>query len=346
MSRVAIIHDGTINPGGGAKVAIEAANALDADIYVGFASKDSEDWWEKRAPNKVNIMTLRETDDSRVRDALLIGDMLSLDLSDYDAIMTSGPISKWIQPRGDQHHYHYAHHPPLNVLWYDDSILNYAVKVLDRSETHSIPTIIANSELTSERFERVYNRTPDHVVHPPVAVETFDHTRMPYPRELVMVGRLEERKRPDIAVKAVTKLENELEEPPHLNVIGDGPMREELEEIAGDNIEFYGFADAITLRNNVEHAQAGIFLAKKEDFGITPIEYLAAGTPVVAVNEPNTNRQITDGENGILVEPTVTDVADAISNILDQNWDRDELAADADAYNTDRFHNEIQNIIQ
>ncbi|MFB6234046.1 MAG: glycosyltransferase [Halopenitus sp.] len=334
----AVVHDGTIHPGGAVKVVTEAARALDADLYVGFSGKD-EEWWEDRVPNSVSI--IRKTSRSgTLNDIRTARSMLNLDLREYDVVLTSGPAAKFFQPYDDQLHIHYIHHPPLASLWFTGGLFSYLVKTIDRVETSAIPHLIANSELTSTRTVRHYNHEVDRVIPPPVDVDGFSPDAVRKENQLVMVGRLEGRKRPKVAVDAMRELPEFT-----LKLIGDGPLRGEIERNAPSNVDVLGYVDDTTLKRTIEESVAGIFLAEREDFGITPIEYMAAGTPVVGVDEPNTNNQIREGVNGMLVEPNSEAVKKNIRRMTQRTWDRETIAKSAEKYHPSRFREELRDVI-
>lgn len=334
---VAVVHDGTITPGGAVRVVVEAATACDGDLFVGF-SGEPESWWAERVPNDVTV--LRRTQRSgRLNDLRTVRAILNLDIREYDVVLTSGPAAKFFQPYDDQSHVHYLHHPPLAALWFTGGMFDYLVKTVDRVETQSLFKLVANSELTAVRARRQYNRAVDRVVPPPVDVESFRTDRERVDGQLVMVGRLEERKRPLVAVRAMAALPEYT-----LRVVGDGPMRDELESRAPENVEFFGYADDRTLRRTVEESVAGLFLARREDFGITPVEYMAAGTPIVGVNEPNTNNQV-DSASGVLVEPTPDAVAAGVRAVARTEWDRSAIRQRAEQYGTDQFRTEIAEFV-
>lgn len=335
---IAVLHDGTIHPGGAVNVVTEAAHALNADLYIGFSGKEN-DWWNSRVPNDVTI--LRTTSRSgTLNDIRTARSMLNLNLRRYDIVLSSGPAAKFFQPYDDQLHVHYIHHPPLASLWFTGGLFAYLVKTIDRIETSALPHLVANSELTSTRVFRHYNREVDRVIPPPVDVDEFSPDADRIENQLVMVGRLEDRKRPRVAVDAMRKLPDYT-----LKLVGDGPLREEIERAAPSNVDVLGYVDDQALRETVEESVAGIFLAEREDFGITPIEYMAAGTPVVGVDEPNTNNQV-DGGVGILVDPTPEAVADGIRKVLRQKWDRQELRSRANKYSTSRFRAKISEFVK
>jgi glycosyltransferase involved in cell wall biosynthesis len=339
---VAVLHDGAIHPGGAVDVVLEAARALDADLVIGFSGKDRS-WWVDRAPNDVRVLTYREKM-STFRDAVLAWRWLNLDLQEYDLVVSSGPSTKFYQPYDDQRVVHYMHHPPLSSLWFEGGLFDHALRVIDRIETWSLPTVVANSELTGERMVSQYNRQPDAVVNPPVDVEQFSPDARKDPDTVVMVGRLEERKRPMVAVRAFRRLLDR-DPTPELRLLGDGPTLERIQRAAPDNVSVEGYVSDDELVSAVERASAGMFLARREDFGLTPVEYMAAGTPVVGVDEPNTNRQVTDGETGVLVDPDPSSVAEGVERALDAEWDRDRLRATAETYGRAAFERGLREVV-
>lgn len=338
--RAVVVHDGALHPGGAVDVAIEAARALDGDLVVGLSGV-ADAWWEARAPNDVRVLK-RVSKRSTLGDARLAWRLLNLDLEAYDLVLTSGPAAKFYHPADGQRRAHYMHHPPLRVLWSEGGLATYLIRTIDRIETWGIPLLIANSRLTAERIEALYDRTADAVVHPPVDVDRFSPDEVKRGDEVVLVGRLEERKRPEVAIDAFRGFEGPEEERPQLHVLGDGPLRAQLERSAPDNVHFHGYVEGDELVERVERAAAGLFVAKREDFGIVPVEYLAAGTPVVGVDEPNTNDQIEDGETGVLVEPTSTAVRAGVREALERSWDPELLREAAEGYGIVRFHEELR----
>jgi glycosyltransferase involved in cell wall biosynthesis len=339
-----VIHDGAIHPGGAVNVVIEMCHSLDADLVVGISGID-QSWWKSRTPNDVQLLSTKSKMGT-IQDIRNAYRMLNLSLDEYETVVTSGPATKFFQPYDQQTHVHYLHHPPLSKLWFDGSLFAYTQGFIDRVETSSIPIVIANSELTADRYWKHYGRSTDCVINPPVDTGSFmwdgDHT----PRKFVMVGRLEARKRPMLAVKAFSQLlDRGLEEIPQLHLVGDGPLLRKVRREAPENVQVHGYVEDDELRDIVESSDAGVFLAEREDFGITPIEYLAAGLPVLGVDEPNTNNQIEDGSSGVLVEPDPGAVADGVIEILDHRWDREAIANEANSYRTDRFHEEIREVI-
>jgi len=340
-----VVHDGAIYPGGAVKVVLEACHALGADLVVGVSGMN-QDWWESRAPKGVRLLS-RKSKMGTIQDIRNAYRMLNLSLKKYEYVITSGPATKFFQPYDQQTHIHYLHHPPLSKLWFDGGLFAYAQSIIDTVETLSIPVIVANSQLTADRYWKHYARSVDYVINPPVETESFSCDNEHISGKFVMVGRLEERKRPILAVKAFAELANrDLAEVPELHIVGDGPLADEVQAKATNNICIHGFVEDRELRQIVESSDVGVFLAESEDFGITPIEYMSAGLPVLAVDEPNTNNQINQGVSGHLIAPEKDAVVDGVLEIMEREWNRKRISKNADEYSSARFRKEIREVVE
>ena len=133
--------------------------------------------------------------------------------------------------------------------------------------------LIANSRFTASRIRRYWGRRA-RVVHPPVEVDRFRWQR---PREdfYLSVCRLVPNKRVDLVVRACHQLRLPLV------VIGDGPERARLEAMAGPTVRFLGRLPDREVADWLERCRAYVN-AGLEDFGIAPVEAMAAGAPVIA----------------------------------------------------------------
>lgn len=339
-----VVHDGTVHPGGAVHVVLEMTRSLDADLVVGFSGRERE-WWTDRAENDVRILSGTSKLDV-FRDVRNAYRMMNLALEEYDVVVTSGPASKFFQPYDQQLHVHYLHHPPLGKLWFGGGLFAYLQTFVDRLETTSIPVVVANSELTADRFWKHYGREVHRVVNPPVDTETFSRPGEHRPGKFVMVGRLEERKRPLLAVAAFEELQSSSVSPtPELHLVGDGPLAREVRRRAPENVVVHGYVEEDELVTLLSSADAGIFLAEREDFGITPVEYMAAGLPVLGVDEPNTNNQVDSGVTGVLVAPAAPAVREGVVDVMNRAWDRERIAERARSYDTERFHDEIREAV-
>ena len=114
-------------------------------------------------------------------------------------------------------------------------------------------------------------------------------------------------KRVDLAVEACTRTGR------RLVVAGDGPERKRLESIAGPTVSFVGRVDNAALPALYAGCKAFLFPGE-EDFGITPLEAMAAGRPVIAYGRGGVLDSVADGETGIFFE---RQTADALTEALD-----------------------------
>jgi glycosyltransferase involved in cell wall biosynthesis len=213
------------------------------------------------------------------------------DLSRYPLVLSSSHlVAKGVLTGPDQLHVSYVH-TPVRYAW-DQMPAYLASSALARSplgplvrlQLHHlrqwdvisslrVDALVANSRFTARRIQRCWRRRAL-VVHPPVAVERF---RWDQPRDEVYVSlcRLVPNKRVDVLVEAFTATALPLV------VIGDGPERRRLEAMAGPNVRFLGHCSDADATAWLERCRAFVY-AGLEDFGIAPVEAMAAGAPVIA----------------------------------------------------------------
>ncbi len=167
--------------------------------------------------------------------------------------------------------------------------MNY-MKIWDVSSSNRVDYFIANSENVAKRIWKHYKRESV-VIHPPVRCNLFEVGNIDEDYFLVL-SRLVEYKRIDLAVKAFNKLGLPLV------IIGDGPEREKLEKIAGDNIKFLGRQPDSLIKEYYSKCRAFIFPGE-EDFGITPLEAQASGRPVIAFGKGGALETVVEGQTGL-----------------------------------------------
>ena len=228
----------------------------------------------------------------------------SFDLSDYDIIISSAhAVAKGLKKNNNQLHICYCH-SPMRYAWDQadqylrgtkgflaKSFINYLRK-WDIKSSSRVDFFIANSNHIAEKIKRIYNRDAD-VIYPPVDVDQFKigKTKEDY---YLIVSRLVQYKRVDLVVEAFNVMPDK-----KLLVIGDGPEKEKIKGKAASNIEFIGFQSGKKLKEYMQKAKAFVFAAE-EDFGITIVEAMACGTPVIALNYGGTSETVIDGRTGIL----------------------------------------------
>ena len=215
-----------------------------------------------------------------------------LDMRQHDIILSSShAFAKGVLTSAEQFHVSYVH-SPMRYAWdlYHDYLEDYGLtrgikgtlahvmfhhlRQWDRSTANNVDLFLANSAYVARRIWRAYRR-PAVVLHPPVDVE-----RIPFAADkedfYLTVSRLVSYKRVDLIVQAFAKMPQR-----RLVVIGDGPESAHLRAMNLPNVSFLGYQPDDIVHDHLVRARAFLFAAI-EDFGITPVEAQAAGTPVIA----------------------------------------------------------------
>ena len=203
-------------------------------------------------------------------------------------LSTSHCVAKGVKPPPGAVHVSYLH-TPMRYIW--DMYEAYFGKGTGGMASRVMPFVrpwlqrwdvatcgradyfLANSAFVAERIRRIYGRQSE-VIHPPVEVERFAPALEPEDYYLV-VSALVPYKRVDLAVKACKRLGR------RLKVVGKGPEIERLKALSGPETEFLGWQSDEAVAGLMARAKAFLFPGE-EDFGITPVESMAAGRPVVA----------------------------------------------------------------
>jgi len=348
-----IVHDYLLQDGGAERVLNAIAGALpDAPIVTSMASDDFKQKYSRRlittylqrAP--VNPRTFR------VLFPLYGHAFMNAKLPAADVALVSS--SGWA-------HYVALHskmpvvvycHTPARWLWRGDEYFRstaarYArkgmeplfrrLREIDREAAISADRYIANSENVRERIRGLYGRDAE-VLHPPVNVETFHHTRRRRDYFLV-ASRLLQYKRIDLAVDACTQLGR------RLVVTGEGPALAGLRRRAGDTVKFLGWQPDHVVHSLMEGCRALIFPGC-EDFGLAPVEAMAAGAPVIGFKAGGALETVVPGVTGVLFsEPTVDAVKNAIQELESRPWSVEASRDRAEHFGRARFDERLREII-
>lgn len=217
-----------------------------------------------------------------------------LDLAGFPLVLSSSHlVAKGVLTSPDQCHVSYVH-TPVRYAWdqmhaylRQSALARRGLGPLIRWQLHALrqwdqlsgqrpDQLIANSRFTAARINRCWGRTA-RVVHPPVAVQRF---RWDHPRDDVYLClcRLVPYKRVDLVVEAFNRTGLPLV------VIGDGPERARLQAMAGPSVRLLGRQSDAEVNGWLQRCRAYVY-AGLEDFGIAPVEAMAAGAPVIALGQ-------------------------------------------------------------
>jgi glycosyltransferase involved in cell wall biosynthesis len=287
------------------------------------------------------------------------------DFSGYDLVISdSSAFAKGIVTKKPAVHICYCH-TPTRYLWesmgeyvanlpYNSLLkklgkhyLKFNLKKWDYRASQRPDYMIANSKTVQERIKKYYGRDSE-VVYPPVDTEFFNNN-VPQPPlnlrggegELYFLtgSRLEPYKRIDLMVQAFNQSGLKLK------VFGTGTELGKLKSMAKSNIEFLGRVSDEELRNLYAGAKAFIFPAL-EDAGISVLESLACGTPVIGLNAGGTAEFVRDGENGFLMnEQSIGAIRAAVQKLSTNNFDSQKIRESVLQYDKSSFKLNILDFI-
>jgi glycosyltransferase involved in cell wall biosynthesis len=156
---------------------------------------------------------------------------------------------------------------------------------------------LANSKVVAGRIQKHYRREAT-VVHPPIRVDDF--TMGEASDHYLVVSRLVPYKRVDVAIEAANRTGA------RLRVVGDGPQYKELKALAGPTVELLGNVPDAAVRAEYSRCKAFLFPGF-EDFGLTPLEAMASGKPVIAYGRGGALETVVDGVTGLFFPEQTAD---------------------------------------
>ncbi|OJI06359.1 hypothetical protein BK004_04320 [bacterium CG10_46_32] len=278
----------------------------------------------------------------------------SFNLSKYDVVLSSASaFAKGAIAPSSAIHICYCH-TPTRYLWSDShtylkevgggsiisKILPFVLqrlRIWDYVASQRVDHFIANSQFVAARIKRYYNRDAT-VIYPPVDVKNYPI--LPRMNYFVMVSRLRPYKKVDIAIRAFNRLNMPLV------IIGDGEERDALRALASPTIHFMGNVDERTKKKLLAGA-LGFIHPQEEDAGISAIEAMAAGTPVIAYGAGGALETIIPGETGVFFEEqTWQSLADAVIRFKRQSFDYQRIRVHAQQYSRERFERELKHFVE
>ena len=280
------------------------------------------------------------------------------DLSDYDVVLSSShAVAKGVLTHSNQLHIAYVH-TPIRYAWdlyhqyLRESGLDrglkgmlakyflHKIRLWDASTANRVDHYVANSRYIARRIKKTYGK-PSDVIYPPVDVDKFT-LREAKEEFYLTASRMVPYKKVDLIVEAFSQTDK------RLLVIGDGPDMAKIKSKASKNVELLGFASDETMADLMGRAKAFVFAAE-EDFGITPVEAQACGTPVICFGRGGARETVRDGESGLyFMEQNAKELLAAVAK-FEQNYDKFEpvkIRENSLKFSRARFEAEIKSYVE
>lgn len=254
-------------------------------------------------------------------------------------------------------------HSPLNELWHwRDFVRKEVVNLWKRpifdmwvwfnrrlslKYAQSVDVWICNSSNTKGRVKKYYDKDAV-IIYPPI--DTSLYINKPHKNYWLSVNRLLNHKRIDIQMKAFSKLPHE-----KLIIVGSyekGAKQFELyksylDGIQPTNVEIINWAEAPQLKELYAECKGFITTARDEDFGMTVVEAMASGKPIIAPNEGGYRESVIQGVTGVLIDDINEDkIAEAIKKV-GEDVDRYKKACieQASHFDSNIFINKIKQLL-
>lgn len=339
--KIAIVCDWLVTYAGAEKVLEQMLNVFpEADLFavVDFLPEGQRDFIKNKKVTTTFIQNLPRAR-KKYRNYLPFMPIAieQLDLSGYDVVISSSHcVAKGVLTGPDQIHISYVHSPvryawDLQHQYLREAGLTHGLKskiarlimhymrIWDTRTSNGVDYFIANSHFIARRIWKCYRREAE-VIYPPVDVDKFTFCDKKEDFYLT-ASRMVPYKKMDLIVEAFSKMPDK-----QLIVIGQGPDFNKIKKLAGPNVKLMGYQPDSVLQDYMQRAKAFIFAAE-EDFGITPVEAQACGTPVIAYGKGGSLETVRG--YGEMEKPTgiffsnqkVQDLVDAVSSFEEISQD-------------------------
>jgi glycosyltransferase involved in cell wall biosynthesis len=350
FGRVAVIHDWLTGMRGGENV-LEAILDLfpDAELFTLFHFPGMvSEAIEKHTIHTSRLQALASrVSDYRTLLPLFPRAVRQWDLSKFDLVISSShAVAKGVDSRGKPHLCYC--HTPMRYIWdrFDDYFPRGVKRLLARplaarlrrwdvANSKDVTRFVANSNFVRERIREYYGR--DAAVVNPFVDDAFLSGPLRESRDdfYVVLSALVPYKRVELAIEAAEASGR------RLVVIGGGPLLTKLRRRSGPNVQLLGPVSREVIIDHLGRAQS-LILPGVEDFGITPLEAMALGTPVVALGTGGVRDSVVPGTTGIFFENTSVDsLRGALSEVERRDWNRAAIRAHAATFSRERFQREM-----
>ena len=367
--KIAIVHDYLNQYGGGERV-VEAMHEVwpQAPIYTSIFDKRLMKGWLKLPEEKIStnfIQKLPFVGSLNKHYFFLYPLAFRLqNLKDAQVVISSSSYAaKFVRAKRGGIHICYMHTPPRFLWGYDTELSRYYHKPFDRllfpiyellvppikywlrrfdyNVAQEVDYFIANSKEVQKRIKKHYGRDSV-VIYPPVDTERFQNqkSKIKNGNYFLVVSRLGGYKKIDIVVEAFNKLGLPLK------IVGDGPQFKYLKKVAKTNVELLGRRDDAQVTDLFLGCKALIF-PTHEDFGIVPVEAMAAGKPVIAFRGGGALETILEGVTGEFFDEQKADaIIDVVKKFDFKKYKSKACIAQAQKFSKEEFERNIKKFVE
>jgi len=346
--KVALIHDSLMEFGGAERV-LQAFLKIwpRADVFTSAADKKV-----LRLFPKMNLQTsflnkipyLRQKTSFLQLFAPIIWPRLNLEKYDLVISDSSFGLANTVSVKKPVH-ISYIHTPPKNLFgltekWGLQKIIPYTFFLANyyRKSIKNNSHLIVNSKNISSVMEKLFS-VKTKVIYPPVNIPKKIHkwTKRQEKSYFVTTSRMDKEKGLQMAIEAC----NYLKLP--LKIIGQGRMFNQLKKIAGPKIEFLGFVSDKQMALIYQKAKAFLFCHQNEDFGLSPVEAMAYGLPVIAYYGGGLKETMIDGKTGLFFKNyNVNSLIQALKKFPDLKFNPKFITRHAQKFSEERFKKEFK----
>lgn len=285
----------------------------------------------------------------------------SFDFSKYDLVILSSSwfVTKPVRIPKNVRVICYCHTPPRSLYGYATGIewqryklvkiyfyiVSHFLRMYDFLGAQRVNQFVVNSKNVALRVAKFYRRESV-VIYPPVEVaKIIEATKGHYKQDYFLVaGRIAGAKGIDLAMEAANKLGVRLKVVGEFSGMKFG--RQDLEKLKSENISFLGRVSDTELYKLYAEARAFLALGRDEDFGITPVEAMASGTPVVAFKSGGYLETVTEKTGVFFEEYNAESLMEAMKKISKMKFKKDDLQKQAEKFSKERFVKQMDNLVK
>lgn len=359
--KLAVVHDDFVQKGGAESLAAAVSEIWPAaDVFAAIATGGWPQFFRKRGRN----LKLSWLQNFPLREKVYRGyfplyplAFESFDFSAYEVVLSSSArFAHGIISRPGTVHIAYVNSPG-HMFWesadyffdfkpWQRALLTPLLSFMrqwDMVAAQRPDYLIANSGSTAEKIQKYWRRCADKIIYP-----FFDDKKFSPPPSLsvseskyfLVVSRLLAWKRIDLAVKACSRLNLPL------LVVGEGPARKELERMAGRCVRFLGYVTDEEKMERLLECRA-LLHPQREDFGLTPLEAMACGKPVIAYGVGGALETVVEGKTGLFFqEQTVDSLLEVLRRFRPGQFSLGECWQRTRAFTRERFVKELKDFVE